>query len=285
MAKLPERKTAEASVGLLARAPRRGDGTYGIGVPEPIGLAVVREAVPDAPESSDRPAETELTVTEVAVEVAPAAASPTPVTLPKKVRRSKPKPQRVDTPAPAVALETTQIGDPWSQFDLPQLVAPEAPVFELKDLVSGSARITTMFLPGRVADALRQLKFEFTKRHIAVTQGTIVCHAMAYGYVHSDQWLDLTPMDGRRREAETSLSTRGRRTSFGLTYALRDATDALLWYAVTQAGERAPAKLTIQATALAWGLAHRDKWLDNALENPVVVLSEDEEDDTVDADT
>jgi hypothetical protein len=135
----------------------------------------------------------------------------------------------------------------------------------------GPARITTIHLPLAVASALRQIKFQLDHEGKMVTQSTLVAHSLCYAFTHIDEWLDLSPVDGRRKAGETNLSMQGKRTSFGLTQGLRDATDALLWRAVAEAGERAPAKLTLQATAIAWGLSQMTNWIDYALAHPVTV--------------
>jgi hypothetical protein len=181
----------------------------------------------------------------------------------------------LDAEAETESVETQTINDPWGQFELPSLTAPpEGDPYQHRQLVQGPAHITTMFLPPRVADAIRQIKFECDQHGNDITQGTIVCHAMAYAFEHHEEWFDLVPADGRRKASDTNLSMNGRRTSFGLTEALKDVTDMLLWRAAATVGERTPAKLNIQATAIAWGLSRRDLWLSTAVAMPVMVVSE-----------
>lgn len=158
----------------------------------------------------------------------------------------------------------------WDGFALPQFRAPSAQ-FDLDLLLAGPGSITTMHLPQSVALALRQVKFDLDRRGYSVTQSTLVTHALAYAYTHVHSWLEIAPPDGRRKDAETNLSVNGRRTSFGLTQGIRDASDQLLWYAAITMGERAPAKITLQATALAWGLSRMSDWLDGAIVRPIVV--------------
>lgn len=142
--------------------------------------------------------------------------------------------------------------------------------FSFDALLSGPAKITTVHLPISVYAALRQRKFELDRAGTPVTRGTLMCHAMAFAFVRHEEWISLVPVDGRRRSGETNLSAAGKRTSFAMTENLREATDGLLWLAVARAGDDAPAKLTLQATAIAWGLSRIDEWIAHALANPVM---------------
>lgn len=207
------------------------------------------------------------------VPVAPEEQEPTaaPATKPTTSNTDRPKASRASK-----RLQTARATEPlaWPGADLPELKAPDLS-FTFEDLLSGPARITTVHLPSSVYAALRQRKFELDRAGTPVTQGTLIAHALAFAFVRHEEWLSLSPTDGRRRSGDTNLSSAGKRTSYALTDRLRAATDGLLWLAVARTGDDAPAKLTLQATAIAWGLSRLDEWIEHALTHPVAVSSPD----------
>lgn len=207
--------------------------------------------VPDAP----APAVVEQPALPVRTEAAPAPVKPA---APKPAAR-KPR------PAPADVGETAAA---WDALDLPALAAPRVS-FDADKLLSGPARGTTLHLPRTVDEALAQIQFDLKADGVAVTRGTLVAHALAYAYAHHGDWLDLVPADGRRSGADTNLSLTGRRTNFALTQGLRDAPALLLRKAAAKAGDHAPARVTLEATALAWGLSQRSEWIEAAKARPV----------------
>lgn len=151
-------------------------------------------------------------------------------------------------------------GEDWAYLQLP---APALPSLEFvrEDLVAGPVRLTTMYLPAVVATGLRQTKFELdVELGSPVTQSAIILEAMAYAFTHVHMWVDRIPVDGRRRHGSSTLSLTGARTSAHLPEALRDAVEAVVWSAAAS-GRPAPARITVQATALGWGLLHRSEWV------------------------
>lgn len=252
----PERRS------ILTKAPR-AEGEAAIGVR--TGLQRL-QAVPDG--------EQPLAEDPGLAAALPPLPEPAPTAALVDVRvTAPPKPVPHEPAAPPATSRSRGSGNSaWDGFALPQLRPPTIQ-FDRDGLLDGPASITTMHLPPAVALSLRQVKFDLDRRGYSVTQSTLVAHALAYAYTHVHSWLEITPADGRRKDADTNLSVQGRRTSFGLTQGIRDASDALLWYAASSMGERAPAKITLQATALAWGLSRMSEWMDDALARPVVVRS------------
>jgi hypothetical protein len=250
----PQRRT------LMTRAARaEGEAALGVQVPRPREL----EAPPAAPPA---PADIEIPPPAETPEVPPPP--PAPQRAAASTRAAAASPASPPTALAAVPrVRLPQVGEtpaPWAGLRLPHLNAPQVK-FTITELLAGPARPTSVLLPADVASALRQIKFECDRDGYPVQQGTLVAHALAYSYTHTEEWLHLVPVDGRRKGGDTNLSGQGRRTSFTLPDALRAATDTLLWAASAQSGEEAPAKITLRATGIAWGLSRLDQWLEQAL--------------------
>lgn len=192
------------------------------------------------------------------------AAQPAPPApaVPATQDAPRPKPARTaPRSVPAAAAEEGASG--WAGVALPTIAAPDA-VFDKADLVAGPVRPYAVLLPAEVASALKAVKLQRSRDGYRVTLSALVTHSLAYAYTKPAEWLDLVPADGRRKDGSTNLSATGGRTSFVLPVALDAATDALLWRASAERPDSAaPAKLNLQATAIAWGLSRYADWIDD----------------------
>lgn len=211
-----------------------------------------------------------------AVEVAPAAILHPPVfdvddAHPARVLPTPAKPRPPRAPVPRKDREAAA---PWDSFALPKVDVKIRAVPDVATLLAGPVRPAAVFLPRRLREAAAAIRAQARSKGQKLSYRTLYAHALAYAYQHPQHWLSQVPTDGRRRDAETNLTTSENRTTMAMTAALDEATQSLLLEASIKDFDRAPAGENVKTTAIAWAMSQLDEWLPAAVNNPVTMIGE-----------
>lgn len=230
----------------------------------------------DLPVSPRAASSFDLTPVRQIVETATTQASVASVV--KEEVRSVVSPASVASPAPVAAVPSTPLVSrapsstsvaPWDLFGLPKMDVRIRPVPSISVLLEGPTKPVAIFLPKRLRDAAAVVRAQARGRGERLSYRTFYAHALAYAYQHHRLWIDQVPMDGRRREAGTSLTTSEGRTTMAMTPALEEATQSLLLEASSKNFDSAPAGENLKTTAIAWAMSQMGEWLPGAIANPV----------------
>jgi len=240
-----------------ARPPRveRSDSKFSHYIP-PATEAVTEETTPSIPAAE------KVTAQEASDPVAsPRAVTPAAIAA---NRERRPRTERL--PAPTARVEDD---DTWSAFVIPTIDLV-IPVFDnVEALLDGPLVQTPLHVLPSMEQTFRRLKASVRTSGRKVSFQTLYAHALAFAYVHADEWLYMAPSDGRREGSRSRLTSVNARITPELPAPLVEATHALAAKASLSSTKHAPALESVKTAGLAWALGRYGEWLDNAVEHPV----------------